>query len=174
MSESTTAYSFDEQGYLLGSCLVNKNAKGTWAVPADCTLTVPAFKGGTWCNWNGKKWTNEKIPTTCAEAIKKNLTCIANGPGQHNQQVKMVIEALVAADSENYKTVVSENFVMSIEEIPEPTEEEKALEEEQARAAATQAAIDELIKEMATADLMGDEEWKEELRAEYAALMEEE
>lgn len=124
MSESTTAYRFDEQGYLLGTCLINKNTKGAWAVPADATITAPTLKSGYWSRWKGKKWVTEKIPATCAEAIEQNLTCISNGPGQHNQQVKAVLESLVAADSENYKTVVSADFVMSIEAIPEETLDE--------------------------------------------------
>ncbi|MDD6756173.1 MAG: hypothetical protein PUD95_09005, partial [Succinatimonas sp.] len=83
------------------------------------------------------------------------------------------LESLVAADSENYRTVVSDKFVMTLEEIPEPTEEEKALEREQAKQNATQQAIDDLIKQMTIADLNGDEEWKAELREEYQALTEE-
>ena len=55
----------------------------------------------------------------------------------------------------------------------EPTEEEKALEREQAKQNATQQAIDDLIKQMTIADLNGDEEWKAELREEYQALTEE-
>ena len=172
MSESKTAYCYDDQGYLAGTCLINKNIKGDWVVPKGATSEDPVFKGGYWQKWNGKKWVNEKIPTTCADAISKGLTCISNGSGKHNQEVKAVLEALVAADSEHYKTVVSDKFVMSIEAIPEPTEEEKELEEEQRREAELQAAIDELSKEMDKAELNGDEEWKADLRAEYAKLME--
>lgn len=170
MSESKTAYCYDDQGYLAGTCLINKNIKGDWVVPKGATAEVPVFKGGYWQKWNGKKWVNEKIPTTCADAISKNLTCISNGSGKHNQEVKAVLEALVAADSEHYKTVVSDDFVMSIEAIPEPTEEEKTLEREQANQNAAQQAIDDLIKQMTIADLNGDEEWKAELREEYQAL----
>ena len=172
MSNTATAYQFDSNGYYLNETLVQKMGDD-YLVPPDSTMTEPTFKTGYWTKWNGTKWTNEKIPTTCADAIKKGLSCISNGPGKHNQEVKAVMEALVAADSEHYKTVVSDEFVMTIEEIPEPTEEEKALEREQARQQAVQAQIDVLINQMALADLNGDDEWKAELREEYSALIEE-
>lgn len=169
MSNTTTAYQFDSQGYYLNETLVQKLGE-EYLVPPDSTMAEPTFKAGYWTKWNGSKWTHEKIPTTCADAIKKGLTCISNGQGKHNYEVKILLEALVAADSEHYKTVVSDNFVMTIEEIPEPTEEEKALEREQAKQNAAQQAIDDLIKQMTIADLNGNEDWKAELREEYQAL----
>ena len=171
MSNTTTAYQFDAEGYYLNETIVQKVGED-YLVPPDTTMIEPTFKPGYWSKWKGSKWTNEKIPTTCAEAIKKGLTCISNGQGKHNYEVKTLLEALVAADSEHYKTVVSDNFVMTIEEIPEPTEEEKALEEEQKKQNALEAAIAELSKQMDQANLNGDKEWQEEIRAEYAALME--
>ena len=171
MSNTATAYQFDGQGYYIGETLVQKLGE-EYLLPSDTTMSKPTAKSGYWQKWNGSKWTNEKIPTTCEEAISKGLTCISNGQGKHNYEVKTLMEALVAADSENYKLVVSDSFVMSIEEIPEPTQEEIDLEKEQTKQTEAQAAIDELIKEMAIADLNGDEEWKAELRAEYAKLTE--
>lgn len=123
MSNTATAYQFDSNGYYLNETLVQKMGDD-YLVPPDSTMSEPTFKAGYWTKWNGSKWTNEKIPTTCAEAIKKSLTCISNGQGKHNYEVKTLLEALVAADSEHYKTVVSDNFVMTIEEIPEKTLDE--------------------------------------------------
>ena len=163
MSNTHIAYMYDQAGYYLGSCYVNQDKQGKWAIPADTTLEVPTFKGGFWSKFNGKKWELEKIPTSCAECIEQEFTCISNSPDRHEQEKKAVIESLVNADSENYKTVVNDSFVMSVEEIPEPTEEEKQQ--------TLDRAIDELIKEMAQADLMGDEDWKAELRDQYQALI---
>ena len=172
MSNTATAYQFDAEGYYLNETLVQKVGED-YLIPPDTTMAEPTFKAGYWTKWNGSKWTNEKIPTTCAEAIKKGLSCISNGQGKHNYEVKTLLEALVAADSENYRTVVSDKFVMTIEEIPEPTEEEKQHKEAEEKERAFEAAVEELIKEMSKADLIGDEGWKTELRAEYEALINE-
>ena len=171
MSDTKNVYRFDNNGYYKGVCLA-QIVNDEILLPPDCTETKPTLKDGYWSKWNGKKWENEKIPTTCAEAIENNLTCIYNSPNAHDLEVKVILEALVASDSKNYKTVVSDSFVMSIEEIPEPTEEEKQQKEDEEKQQALDVAIDDLIKEMAKADLMGDENWKAELREQYNALME--
>lgn len=172
MSNTKTVYRVDSEGYYIGTSLAQIVGESL-LLPSDCTETQPTLKAGYWSKWNGSKWVNEKIPTSCAECIERKFACISNSPDRHEQEKKAVIESLVNADSENYKTVVSDDFVMTIEEIPEPTEEEKELEREQERQRALQVQIDELSKEMNKADLNGDEEWKADLRAEYARLIEE-
>ena len=174
MPKLLTAYRFDKENFFyIGTSSVMKDANDELLLPPDCTTLKPTLQEGYWTKWDGSKWIYVKKPTSCAEAIAEGFSCISNGPNPHNQEVKAVMEALVAADSEHYKTVVSDEFVMTIEEIPEPTEEEKALEREQARQQAVQAQIDVLINQMALADLNGDDEWKAELREEYSALIEE-
>ena len=121
MSDTKNVYRFDNNGYYKGVCLA-QIVNDEILLPPDCTETKPTLKDGYWSKWNGKKWENEKIPTTCADAIENNLTCISNSPNAHDLEVKAILEALVASDSKNYKIVVSDSFVMSIEEIPEPTE----------------------------------------------------
>lgn len=172
MSNTPIAYMYDQAGYYSGSCYVNQDKQGKWAIPADTTLEVPTFKGGYWSKFNGKKWELEKIPASCAECIEQEFTCISNSPDRHNQEKKAVIESLVNADSEHYKTVVNDSFVMSVEEIPEPTPEEQQQKEDEEKQQTLDRAIDALIKEMAKADLIGDEAWKAELREQYKALME--
>ena len=171
MANTKTVYRFDSAGYYIGTSLA-QFVGDSLLLPHDCTETKPNLKNDYWSKWNGSKWINEKIPTSCAECIEKGLTCISNGQGQHNYQVKILLESLVAADSEHYKIVVSSDFVEQIEEIPAPTPEEQQQKEDEEKEYALNAAIDKLIKEMAKADLFGDEEWKAELREEYAALME--
>lgn len=120
MSTTKNVYRFDGEGYYIGISLAQYDGQDL-LLPPDCTETKPALKEGNWYKWTGKSWSAVKIPTTCADAIEQNLTCISNGSGVHNLQVKAVIETLVANESENYRTVVSSGFVMGIEALPEPT-----------------------------------------------------
>ena len=170
MSNTQTVYRYDAKGYYIGTSLA-QFLNNELLLPSDCTKEKPTFKGGYWSKFNGKKWELEKIPASCAECIEQEFTCISNSPDRHEQEKKAVIESLVNADSENYKTVVSDDFVMLIEEIPEPTEEEKQQKEDEEKQQTLDRANDELIKEMAQADLMGDEDWKAELRDQYQALI---
>ena len=170
MSNTQTVYRYDAKGYYIGTSLAQL-LNNELLLPSDCTKEKPTLKDGYWTRWNGSKWTDEKIPTSCVECIEQGLTCISNGTGEHNYQVKILLESLVSADPEHYKIVVSSDFVEQIEEIPAPTPEEQEQKESEAKELALQAAIEELGKEMAKADLAGDEEWKADLRAEYEALI---
>jgi len=121
-------YRFDKDGYYLKDEMVFEDPQNPDKpmLPYDCVEEAPNIRKGYFARYVNGAWKNERIPTTCEKAIHNKFTCISNGSEPHNQAKKMVIEALVASDPEHYKTVVDENFVMSIEEIPEPTEEEKA------------------------------------------------
>lgn len=121
MLRVTNAFRFDSNGYYLEINQIQIDENNAPLLPSDCTIDEPKPKEGYWLKWNGKKWVSEKKPTSCAECIEKGLTCVSNGQGQHNYEVKLLLESLVAADSERYKIVVSSDFVESIEEIPPKT-----------------------------------------------------
>lgn len=123
MSNTKTVYRHDSEGYYIGTSLAQYDGQDL-LLPPDCTETKPALKDENWYKWTGKSWSAVKIPTTCADAIARNLTCISNGSGVHNLQVKAVIEALVATENESYRVVVSSDLVMSIEALPEKTLDE--------------------------------------------------
>ena len=163
-----TAYRFDNEGYFNGTCAVQDDGKGGVLLPADCTMDAPVIQEGYFARFVDGAWTSEKIPTTCAEAIEQGFTAISNGPGQHNLEKRAIIEALVAADTENYRTKVDENFILSIEEI---TEEEKQTKEDEAAKAELESTIAEIRDDMMTAIAINDDEWLEELRAEYDAIV---
>lgn len=163
-----TAYRFDKDGYYAGTCSVQDDGKGGVLLPSDCTLLEPVFYKDAFTKFDGKAWVAEYYPLTCAEAIEQNFTAISNGPGQHNLEKRAIIEALVAADTENYRTKVDENFIMSIEEI---SEEEKQAKEDEAAKAALEADIAAVREDMMTAIAINDDEWLEELRAEYEELV---
>ena len=163
-----TAYRFDNEGYFNGTCAVQDDGKGGVLLPADCTMDAPVIQEGYFARFVDGAWTSEKIPTTCAEAIEQNFTAISNGSGQHNLEKRAIIEALVAADTENYRTKVDEHFIMSIEEI---SEEEKQAKEDEAAKAELEADIAAVREDMMTAIAIGDDEWLDELRTEYNELV---
>lgn len=120
-------YRFDKDGYFLKDEMVFEDPQNPDKpmLPPDCTEEAPNIEKGYFARYVNGSWTNEKIPTTCDEAINMGFTCISNSPEVHNLLKKTIIESLVQSDSEHFKTVVDSNFDMSIEAIPEPTEEEK-------------------------------------------------
>lgn len=162
------AYRFDKDGYFFGTCSVQEDSDGNILLPSDCTMLAPVVKEGTFARFVDGVWTNEAIPSTCAEAVALNYSCISNGPDKHNLEKRAIIEALVAADTENYRTKVDENFIMSIEEI---SEEEKQAKEDEAAKAALEADIAAVREDMMTAIAIGDDEWLDELRTEYNELV---
>ena len=147
MSNTKTVYRFDNAGYYIDTSLA-QYVGDDLLLPPDCVEAQPTIKNGYWSKWSGKKWENEKIPTSCAECIEQKFTCISNSPDRHEQEKKAIIESLVNADSENYKTVVNDSFVMSIEEIPEKTLEEVKAEKLEELAQVTALFENNLNKDM--------------------------
>ena len=68
--------------------------------------------------------------------------------------------------------LLDDKFVFA-DEHQEEIEAQKEQKESEEKELALQKAIEELGKEIAKADLSGDEDWKAELREEYTKLMEE-
>lgn len=123
-------YRYDVDGYFTEETMVQDNPKhpndpSFALMPANCTLIQPPLKEGAWCKFVDGAWTYDEHPKTCAEAIERGMSCISNSPNKRQQEIKSILEKLVKADEEHYKTNVDENLVMTIEVIPEKTEEEK-------------------------------------------------
>lgn len=123
MSNTATGYVFDENGYYKNTCLVQKIDEN-YLIPKDTTLTAPTVKDGYFSRYVDNAWTLEKIPTSCKEAIKLNYSCTANSPDAHQRALKAIIEKLVNAESDVYKTVIDSDMNMTIEAIPEKTLDE--------------------------------------------------
>ena len=162
MSNTITAYQFDKQGYFLGETLIQK-VENDYLIPSDTTLEVPNLEKGYWSKWDGSKWVNEKIPSTCAEAISLNYSCISNGPDFHNQEIKNILESLVANESKNYRINITDDFVMTIKAIPEPTEEELELKQLEEESQELENTLKELQSMYTQAQMIGDTETMEEI-----------
>lgn len=96
--------------------------------------------------------------------------CTAVGTGTDTEFYKSI--GMVRKDVEQSEV---DGFWYLKDLCPHYTEEEKEQQKQQKESEekelALQAAIEELGKEMAKADLAGDEEWKADLRAEYETLI---
>lgn len=92
---------------------------------------------------------------------KLQNTIIKFRPELINQKIQETDREIIELDGK---------FVFS-DEHQEEIEQQKQQKESEEKELALQAAIEELGKEMAKADLAGDEEWKADLRAEYEALI---
>lgn len=120
-----TVYRFDSETKMyLNEDQVGTNDDGTLQLPADDTPVKPNTPEGHWAKWTGSAWEYIKKPTTAQEAIDMNLTCIANDPKPFSQEVKQLLESLVADDAEHFKTEVAEDMTMSVAVIEPKTFEE--------------------------------------------------
>lgn len=127
MSNTTTAYQFDSNGYLIGETMVMTDPlAGGWLVPEDCTLTKPTAKKGYWnvFNKDTKEWGYELIPTTAAEL--ENVTLIHEDQSKHKYELKTLVDTLVSDDS-GYETKRDDDNNITVVKktpVPEPTLDE--------------------------------------------------
>ena len=172
MSDTITGYHFDSDNLFYDGERIVQELEGAPNFPPCVIGTKPALKDGYWYQCKNKtSWTAIKKPTTCEEAIKSNLSAVANSPKEHDREVVALIQSLVNADSENYRIKTdADTLVMSIEAIPEPTEEEKEIERKKSEEQETAQTVATLKADMLTAIATNNKEWLEELRAEYAEL----
>ena len=106
------------------------------------------------------------------DSIQEDGKCLSVGEGTNTERYKAF--GMVRKDVE--QSEVDGNWYLTAK-CPHYTDEEKeqqkAQKESEEKELALQKAIEELGKEIAKADLSGNEDWKAELREEYAKLMEE-
>lgn len=127
MSNTTTAYQFDSNGYLIGEAMVMSDPlAGGWLVPEDCTLTKPTAKKGYWnvFNKDTKEWGYELIPTTAAEL--ENVTVIHEDQSKHKYELKNLVDTLITDDSEYETKRDDDNNITVVKKapVPEPTLDE--------------------------------------------------
>lgn len=130
MSETNlkTAYEWDPAGYYLGETAWMLDAFGDWLEAPSSTDVCPW--GGdpddsVFYKRLGGKWTTEKKPTCAAECI--GLLVPHDSMTAHDIELRKLIRTF--GEEEGYRLVQSEDFSLSIERVPEKTEEEKAAEE---------------------------------------------
>ena len=171
--ETVTGYHFDAENLFYDGERIVQVFDGEANFP-KCVLGVkPAFKSGYWYKCKNKtSWTAVKKPTSCAEAIDAGLCVVANSPKEHDREVVTLLQSLVSAESDDYRIATDpDTLVMSVEAIPEPTEEEKEIERKKTEEQETEQTIASLKADMMTAIALNNTELLADLRAEYATLI---
>lgn len=170
---TVTGYHYDSENLFYDGERIVQEFDGVPNFPPCVIGAKPALKDGYWYQCKNKtSWTAVKKPTTCEEAIKTNLSAVANSPKEHDREVVALIQSLVNAESENYRIKTdADTLVMSIEAIPEPTEEEKETAEQKAKYDEGLEASRAIQESIVTAIALGDDEWLADLKAEYQALV---
>lgn len=165
-SKLITAYRFDAAGFYTGAELVQEGI-----LPPDDTTVEPVLKDGYWAQWNGKKWTQVKKPTTAAECV--GLSARHDDNTAHGIELKALFKSLTKADSAHYRLATDDEQTQTVEAIPEDTAAEKALDTAEASASTLDAQISDLKEQMALAQLIGDASMISEIQASYKTLIEE-
>jgi len=130
--ETVTGYHYDSENLFYDGTRIVQKINGSANYPKYVIADAPAGESGYWykCE-DGASWTAVAKPTTCAEAVESGLSAVANSPKAHDREVCALLQALVAAESDEYQIKTdSSTLEMSIEEIPEPTFDEVKAEKE--------------------------------------------
>lgn len=133
MSDLQTAFTYDDAGYLEHETVVQV-LNGQALLPPSTTLQCPWGTGtrdeGRFYRFDGLHWKSEEKPS-CAEDLL-GITVPQDVQTAHDTELRELIMRYAAEDG--FRLAQSEDLSLSIERIPEKTEEEKAAEElEQAK-----------------------------------------
>ena len=148
-------------------------AEGTAIMlPPDCVLFAPEMQNGYWYDLNDEKtaWKAVKKPTTAAECVGMFVEHEDQCSFAH--ECRQLFETLCAASDGKYQVTRDDDLTLTVEAVPEKTEEETAAEIAEQALNDFDADLQSLKDRMVIAQLNGDTELITELQAEYKALME--
>lgn len=105
---------------------------GDILMPPNCTKVKPEFKEGYFYRWDpeAQVWIAEAKPKTAADFVGKQIS--HKSQTLHHIELRALLQAAVAADPEHYRVIrgtEEEGLWWGVEEIPEPTAEEKRIAE---------------------------------------------
>lgn len=148
-------------------------AEGTAIMlPPDCVLFAPEMQAGYWYDLNDEKtaWEAVKKPTTAAECV--GMFVEHEDQCDYAHECRQLFETLCAASDGKYQVTRDDDLTLTVEAVPEKTEEETAAEVAEQALNDFDADLQSLKDRMVIAQLNGDTELITELQAEYKALME--
>lgn len=174
MSETNlqTVYAFDTAGHYTGEALAQMDPlDGGLLLPDNCVTFAPANKSNCYYTISKDKtsWDEHKWPGDAASCV--GIFIEHTDHCEWAEKMRKYFEELCDA-STKYQIVRDESdLCMTVEAIPEKTEEELASEEAEQALRDFDEALSSIKDRLALAQLNGDDEAVAALKAEYRALM---
>lgn len=133
-------YTYDADGYFADGSIAQRNPQNEneYLFPPDCTTVAPADKKGVFFKIKNRNdvnsgWDEIPYPSSAAELVGVQISHTSRTA--HDNKMRQILQQLVAAEPELYKEVAvndesGNKIATTVEEIPQPTEEEKRAKKE--------------------------------------------
>ena len=126
-------FTYDADGFYADGSIAQRNPQdpNEWLYPQDCTTVYPGEKKDR--NDVNSGWDEIPYPSSAAELVGVQISHTSRTA--HDNKMRQILQQLVAAEPELYreKAINDESgnkIATTIEEIPQPTEEEKRAKKE--------------------------------------------
>lgn len=133
-------FTYDADGFYADGSIAQRNPQNPdeWLFPQDCTTVDPGNKKGVFFKIKDKNdvnsgWDEIPYPSSAAELVGVQISHASRTA--HDNKMRQILQQLVAAEPELYKEVAvndesGNKIATTVEEIPQPTEEEKRKKKE--------------------------------------------
>lgn len=133
-------FTYDADGFYADGSIAQRNPQNPdeWLFPQDCTTVDPGNKKGVFFKIKNRNdvnsgWDEVPYPSSAAELVGVQISHTSRTA--HDNKMRQILQQLVAAEPELYKEVAvndesGNKIATTVEEIPQPTEEEKRKQKE--------------------------------------------
>lgn len=133
-------FTYDADGFYADGSIAQRNPQdpNEWLYPQDCTTVDPSEKKNVFFKIKDKNdvnsgWDEIPYPSSAAELVGVKISHTSRTA--HDNKMRSILQQLVAAESEFYREVAindesGNKIATTVEEIPQPTEEEKRKKKE--------------------------------------------
>lgn len=133
-------FTYDADGFYADGSIAQRNPQdpNEWLYPQDCTTVDPGEKKNVFFKIKDRSdvnsgWDEIPYPASAAELVGVQIS--HKSRTAHDNKMRSILQQLVAAESEFYREVAindesGNKIATTVEEIPQPTEEEKRKQKE--------------------------------------------
>lgn len=133
-------FTYDADGFYADGSIAQRNPQNPdeWLFPQDCTTVDPGNKKGVFFKIRNRNdvnsgWDEIPYPAKAAELVGVQISHTSRTA--HDNKMRQILQQLVAAEPTLYKEVAvndesGNKIATTVEEIPQPTEEEKRKQKE--------------------------------------------